>query len=78
MPLTRIGGKLGVAAAGGGGSNVTVNVTNHSGGEVETRESRGPNGERQIDVMIGKSLAGGRQDAAMRSRYGTPPNRVKR
>lgn len=78
MPLTRVGGKLGVAAVGGGGSNVVVNVTNQSGGEVQTSERRGPNGERQIDVMIGKSLAGGRQDSAMRARYGTPPNRMKR
>lgn len=62
----------------GGGSNVAVNVFNQSGGEVEQRESRGPNGERQIDIMIGKSLSGGRQDGAMRARYGTPPNRMKR
>jgi phage-related minor tail protein len=78
MPLTRIGGKLGVAAAGGGGSNVMVNVANYGGGQVEQRESRGPNGERQIDIMIGRSLSSGRQDAALRSRYGTPPNPVKR
>lgn len=78
MPLTRIGGKLGVAAAGGGGSNVSVAVHNYGGGDVEKRESRGPNGERQVDIMIGKSLSGGRQDGAMRARYGTPPNRMKR
>jgi hypothetical protein len=78
MPLTRVGGKLGVAAVGGGGSNVVVNVNNQSGGEVQSSERRGPNGERQIDIMIGKSLAGGRQDSAMRARYGTPPNRMKR
>lgn len=77
MPLTRIGGKLGVAASGGG-SNVMVNITNQSGGEVQTSERRGPNGERQIDILIGKSLASGRQDSALRSRYGTPPNPVRR
>ena len=78
MPLTRVGGKLGVAAAGGGGSNVQVNVINQGGGEVQTSERRGPNGERQVDIMIGKSLAGGRQDSAMRARYGAAPNRMKR
>lgn len=78
MPLTRIGGKLGVAAAGGGGSSVNVAVHNYSGGEVDTRESRGPNGERQVDVLIGQSLAGGRQDSAMKARFGLPPNRMKR
>ncbi len=77
MPLTRVGGKLGVAAAGGG-SNVTVNVTNQSGGEVQTSERRGQNGERQVDILIGQSLGSGRQDSALRSRFGTRPNPVKR
>lgn len=77
MPLTRVGGKLGVAAAGGG-SNVTVNVVNQSGGEVQTRDRRGPNGERQVDILIGQSLGSGRQDSALRSRFGTRPNPVKR
>ena len=63
---------------GGGRANVAVNVINQSGGEVQQRESRGPNGERQVDIMIGRSLASGRQDSAMRARYGAPPNPVKR
>jgi hypothetical protein len=62
----------------GAGANVAVNVFNQSGGEVQQRESRGPNGERQIDIMIGRSLASGRQDGALRSRYGAPPQAVKR
>lgn len=78
MPLTRVGGKLGVAASGGGGSSVQVNVINQSGGQVQTSEKRGPKGERQVDVLISESLASGRQDSAMRGRYGTPPNRMKR
>lgn len=78
MPLTRIGGKLGVMAQGGGGSNVVVNVNNQNGGEVQTSERRGPNGERQIDVLISKSLGSGRQDSALRSRFNTRPSPVKR
>lgn len=78
MPLTRIGGKLGVMAQSGGGSNVVVNVNNQSGGEVQTTERRGPNGERQIDVLISKSLGSGRQDSALRSRFNTRPSPVKR
>jgi len=59
MPLQRDSrGRLGVS---GGGSNVTVNIINSSGEQVETRESQGANGERTIEVLIGAvkdSIAG--------------------
>lgn len=63
---------------GRGGGDTTVNVTNMSGGEVETQERRGPNGGRTVDIIIGKSLTSGRQDSALRSRFGSRPNPVKR
>jgi hypothetical protein len=78
MPLTRIGGKLGVAAAGGGGPGVKVEINNFSGESVNSTEGRGPNGERIIRVAVGKDLASGAHDAALRSRFGTRPNPVKR
>ena len=79
LPLTRVGGKLGVAAAGAGdGGGVTINVINNSSAQLDRRESTGPSGRRQIDMMISDSMGSGRQDSVMRSRYGTPPNRVKR
>lgn len=79
MPLTRIGGKLGVAAAGGGGGVVVKNeVHNYSGAEVSQERSRGPKGEVIVRTIVGKQLASGEHDAAMRSRYGAPPNRIKR
>lgn len=79
MPLTRIGGKLGVMAQGGGGAaNVQVNVINQSSGAVQTSERRGPRGERQVDVLISESFASGRQDSALRSRFGSKPMPVKR
>lgn len=78
MPLARVGGKLGVAAAGGGGGNVEINIMNQSGGQVTTNERRGPNGQRQVDVLISESLASGRQDSALRSRFNTRPNPVRR
>jgi hypothetical protein len=78
MPLTRIGGKLGVAAAGGGGAGVKVEINNYSGESVNSTEGRGPNGERIIRVAVGKDLASGAHDAALRSRFGTRPNPVKR
>ena len=77
MPLTRIGGKLGVAAAGGGGSPVTVNINNNGGGEVQTRERRGPNGQQILDVEITRSIGSGRQDAALK-RFGNKPAPVRR
>lgn len=68
--LRRMGG-----GAGGGGTSVQVH--NYSGGEVQTRESRGPNGQRQVDIMIGKSITSGRQDGAL-GRFGSKPAPVRR
>ncbi len=39
-------------AQGGGASNVTVNVINETGGEVEQQQRTGPDGEQIIDVFI--------------------------
>jgi hypothetical protein len=78
MPLTRIGGKLGVAAAGAGGGGVKVEVNNYSGEAVTRTEARGPNGEKIIRLAVGKDIASGNHDAALRSRFGTRPNPVRR
>lgn len=77
MPLTRIGGKLGVAAAGGGGGT-KVEIYNQSGGEVTTETRRGPNGEELIKVLVAKQMANGSYDGSMRSRFGNNPTSVKR
>lgn len=63
---------------GRGGGGTSVQVHNYSGGEVETQTRRGPNGQQQVDVMVGKSIGGGRQDGVMRGRFGTRPAAVKR
>lgn len=78
MPLTRIGGKLGVAAAGGGGSPVKVEINNFSGEQVAKTEARGPRGEQIIRVAVGSDLASGKHDSVLRSRFGVPPNKMKR
>lgn len=79
LPLARIGGKLGVASArGGGGPMMQVTVINNTGAPVEQRESTGRGGKRQVDLIIGESVASGRQDAALRTRFGVPPNKIKR
>lgn len=56
MPLTRINGKLGVRAEGGG-SGVTVNIIEDSsrGGQVQSRT--GSNGQNVLDVFVDRVRA---------------------
>lgn len=57
MPLTRIGGDLGVRAESGG-SNVVVNIRNE-GDPVEVKnqqERKGPGGETVIDITVQSSI----------------------
>ena len=74
MPLRRMAnGDLGVAASGGEGANVTVNIINNSGADVQKEERTDAEGNKQIDVIIGQlvnnHIASGKADRAM-SRYG--------
>jgi hypothetical protein len=62
----------------GGGSGVTVQVNNYSGQQVETTERKGPDGQRLIEVSVGRAISEGRFDRAMASRYGNTPQRVRR
>jgi hypothetical protein len=62
----------------GGGSGVTVQVNNYSGQQVETAERKGPDGQRLIEVSVGRAISEGRFDRAMASRYGNTPQRVRR
>jgi len=73
LPLKRgRGGKLGVES--GGGSGTVVNVINNSKGDVQTQETTGENGERQIDVIIvdkvNRAIREGKLDRAMSGTYG--------
>lgn len=77
LPLTRINGSLGVKAAGGGGPRTTVQVINQGGGEVRQERQQGPGGDELIRITVGKQLARGDHDAAMR-RYSARPAGVKR
>jgi tape measure domain-containing protein len=72
LPLTRgPGGKLGVSGAGSG---VTVNVINNSGAEISQSESKGPNGEKVLDIIIANKtkelFANGGMDKTMKQIYG--------
>lgn len=64
MPLKRIGGFLGVRAAGGG---VTVNVIDQrSGGEqVQAREQRGPDGRRMVEIIVRDAVKGMASDGSL-------------
>jgi len=57
MPLTRINGKLGVVAQGGG-AKTEINIINNTDSEIETRESRGADGSI-IDVIITSAVKKG-------------------
>jgi lambda family phage tail tape measure protein len=72
LPLTRTsGGDLGVKAQGGG---TTVNIINNAGAEVRTEESKGPDGQTILNVLVErrvKELIGsGSLDRSFRSSYG--------
>ena len=59
----------------GGGGGVNVTVINNSGEKATTTERDGPNGMKEIEVMIGKSVSksiarGGDVDKAIRNSYG--------
>lgn len=73
MPLTRIGGKLGVLAqgVGGSGTSVVVNVTNNAGDTVQAnaRQSTNSNGETIIDVMIEKVKGAMMQDVGSNGQF---------
>jgi len=75
LPLKRgPNGDLGVATSGGG-SNVTVNVINNaSGTDVQQKSSQGPDGSRQIDILImskvKEGFANGSFDRTMQAAYG--------
>ena len=73
MPLKRTAsGDLGVQAAPS--APVIVNITNNGGGEVQQKESQGPNGEKILDIIITKKVkeafASGMMDKQMSQQYG--------
>lgn len=79
LPLTRTrGGALGVMADMGSdqGSPVIIQIIDQrqNGGQVERRESRGPNGERRIQLYIRdevrRQMDQGEYDGVLRRNYG--------
>ncbi len=74
MPLTKVNGKLGVAAAGGGTNvNVVVN-NNHSGAAVDVQHNKRADGGVDIVAtvknIVNDHAASGGFDGVFRGRYG--------
>lgn len=72
LPLSKTSdGSLGVSATP---SNVIVNISNQTGGEVSQRESTGASGEKIIDIMITNkvkgAIASGQLDKSFQAAYG--------
>jgi len=63
--------------SGSTGGNTTVNVHNYGNQQVEKRERTGANGDKEIDVLIGRSFGRGRQDKVM-GRFGVKQQVVRR
>ena len=77
MPLTRVGGDLGVRALAGGGTE--VNIYNNVGADVSTKERATADGSKAIDVYIDQAVAkklgqfGSQSNRTMRQMGGRQP-----
>lgn len=72
LPLTRVGGKLGVRSEGSTKVvPVQVNIINQGNANVEEKQRRGPDGQNVLDLYITNSLSSGQQDRALRQRFGS-------
>jgi len=85
MPLRRgSDGSLGVAATGGSGGNVSVQVINNSNAQATTNESVDSKGNRKIEVVIGEmtageiSRSGSSSQKSIRSTFGIQPQLIRR
>lgn len=82
MPLKRLSdGTLGVHAEGGGETKVNIVINNLTGEVVETKETTGADGSRELEITIGKYLkqaaSDGTLDSSLNSRYGIRPKGVR-
>jgi phage-related minor tail protein len=78
MPLTRIGGKLGVASQRGGGTVVQIIDQRRSGADIEQRTERGPDGREFVTMVVKDAQSRGELDGSTRQRFGSPVQKVRR
>ena len=76
MPLTRIGGRLGVAAAPGSGT--VVNVINNTGQPVREERQTGPDGRETLRVFVGEEIGKGAFSRQLAGRYSIKDRVLKR
>jgi hypothetical protein len=80
LPLTRVNGKLGVQASGGG-VGTSIKIIDQRGGDdppIETERRRGPSGEEMVIMTVKKNWARGAFDPSMQARQGVLPRKVVR
>ncbi|MFN4159386.1 MAG: phage tail tape measure protein [Gemmobacter sp.] len=78
MPLTRIGGRLGVAATGGGGAQtVIIDQRGRGAPDLQREERTGPDGRELMVVTIRDATTRGELDSAQ-GRFGARPAKVRR
>jgi hypothetical protein len=83
LPLTRVNGKLGVHATGGGSPTTVFQIIDQrsSGADIETREEQRADGTKLITAVIRdavrKTIASGEQDTAFK-RFGLVPVGARR
>ncbi|MGH7243613.1 MAG: hypothetical protein ACREJD_09375 [Phycisphaerales bacterium] len=65
FPLARVGGKLAIRGAGGGGTLVQVIDQRSSGATPEVRESTGPDGRKIVRVFVRDELANMARDGSL-------------
>lgn len=78
MPLTRVGGKLGVRSAGGAGMTVQIIDQRSGGAEIRQERQTGPDGRETLRVVVSDEIGKGAFDRANRGRYGMAPQKVRR
>ena len=79
LPLTRVGGKLGVSAAGGRAPVVQIIDQRRGGGPaIEQRTETGPDGTSYIVAVVRDAKTRGEFDAADKARNGLMPIKVRR
>lgn len=80
LPLTRVNGRLGVRAEGGGsGAAITIiDQRSASSPPIETQRQRGPNGEELVTMVVKEQMARGAFNGPMRGRYGIGSQKVQR
>ncbi len=77
LPLTRVNGRLGVRASGGG-SGSDIRVIDQRGANapaIETQTQRGPSGREMVTMVVKEEMTRGRFDGSMKGRYGTSPQK---